>query len=463
MRVRAPIEVSFSTRAPRPITTSSSIATRSRTHAWSPTITRAPSVEPANTIAAVEITVPSPTTVGGRGSRLAVERGESVGCLPVTAFSRPWTPSLSTAPGGTTAVGWISAAMVEALGQPVERTDDREPVASLAMVAGAFLHEREEVLELEPERLVVRDLRAVDVTRPRAPLAVALRGLPRRLLVHGDLPLELHVVEDDHLLAPDDGHLPHLVGVEPRQVHVGDLPGREAEEAEDDVFDALLQIVHHVRDRLAPLLAEEPEDHGEVVDAERPERVLVRADHAEVLTVPVDAGDLAQLAGFDELLHLPETRVVEKQMTGHQHEIPLLREGDELLHLLRAHRGRLLDKNVLASLERLLRELVVGRHRRRDRDRRDGVVGERVVERGRDPRVGIALGVVVAPCLVEVADPRQLGELADDASDVPSPAPDARVGDADRQSFQTFSLEIPARPVALRRSTTRLASSTSHR
>src|SRR6478609_2388676 len=158
MRVRAPIEVSFSTRAPRPITTSSSIATRSRTHAWSPTITRAPSVEPANTIAAVEITVPSPTTVGGRGSRL----------------------------------------MVEALGQPVERTDDREPVASLAMVAGAFLHEREEVLELEPERLVVRDLRAVDVTRPRAPLAVALRGLPRRLLVHGDLPLELHVVEDDH-------------------------------------------------------------------------------------------------------------------------------------------------------------------------------------------------------------------------------------------------------------------------
>src|SRR4029079_16337643 len=189
--------------------------------------------------------------------------------------------------------------------------------------------------------------------------------------------------------------------------------------------------------------------------------VLVRADHAEVLTVAVDAGDLAQLTCVDELLHPPETRVVEEQMTGHQHEVPLLREGDQLLHLLALHRGRLLDEDVLARLECLFRERVVGRYRCRDRDRRDGVVGERFLQRRRDSRVGIALGVLVAPCAVQVADPRQLGELTDDASDVPSPTPDARVGDADRQSFQTFSLEIPARPVALRRSTTRLASSTS--
>src|SRR6185312_1518902 len=289
MRVRAPIVVSFSTSAPRPITTSSATSTRSRTQAWSPTITRAPSVEPANTIAPVEITVPSPTTAGGSASRFAVERGESVGCLPTTACSSTFTPSASTVPGWTTAVGWTSAAIAEALGQPVERAHDREPVACLAVVARPLADEREEMLELEAERLVVGDLRAVDVARPRAPLAVALGRLPRGLLVHGHLPLELHVVEDDHLLAADDGHLPHLVGVEPRQVHVGDLPGREAKEAEDDVLDALLQIVHPVRDRLARLLAEEPEDHGEVVDAERPERVLVRADHAEVLTVPVDA------------------------------------------------------------------------------------------------------------------------------------------------------------------------------
>ena len=64
------------------------------------------------------------------------------------------------------------------------------------------------------------------------------------------------------------------------------------------------------------------------------------------------------------------------------------------------------------------------------------------------------------PRLVGVADPGEVGELADDANDVLSPPADARVGDAG-QSFQTFSLAIPARPVALRRSTTRCASSTS--
>src|SRR5574338_1631157 len=226
MRVRAPIVVSFSTSAPRPITTSSATVTRSRTQDWSPTMTRAPRVEPANTIAPVEITLPSPTTVGARGSRFAVERGESVGCLPTTACSRTRTPSPSTVPGWTTAVGWTSAAMAEALGKSVERPDDSDPVAGLAVVARPGAHELEEVLELEPKRLVVRDLGAVDVPGAGAPLAVALGRLPRRLLVHGDLALELHVVEHDHFLPPDDGHPPHLVGVEPRVVHVGHVPGR---------------------------------------------------------------------------------------------------------------------------------------------------------------------------------------------------------------------------------------------
>ena len=67
------------------------------------------SLEPANTIAPVEITVALPTTVGGSGSRFAVERGERVGCFPTTACSSTFTPSPSTVPGWTTAVGWISA------------------------------------------------------------------------------------------------------------------------------------------------------------------------------------------------------------------------------------------------------------------------------------------------------------------------------------------------------------------
>ena len=68
-------------------------------HDWSPRITRAPTVVPAKTIAPVETIVPSPSVAGGSGSRFAVERGESVGCLPTTAFSSTLTPSPSTVPG----------------------------------------------------------------------------------------------------------------------------------------------------------------------------------------------------------------------------------------------------------------------------------------------------------------------------------------------------------------------------
>ena len=67
------------------MTTSSPISQRSRTHAWSPTITRAPMDVPAKTTAPVETTVPGPSSSGGIASRFAVERGESVGCFPTTA------------------------------------------------------------------------------------------------------------------------------------------------------------------------------------------------------------------------------------------------------------------------------------------------------------------------------------------------------------------------------------------
>src|ERR671919_373467 len=65
MRVIAPTLVSFSTSEPRPSTTSSPIVTRSRTHDWSPRITRAPMREPAKTIAPVETIVPSPISFAG--------------------------------------------------------------------------------------------------------------------------------------------------------------------------------------------------------------------------------------------------------------------------------------------------------------------------------------------------------------------------------------------------------------
>src|SRR5581483_5582856 len=382
MRVRAATVVSFSTREPRPTTTSSPSSHRSRTHAWSPTMTRAPTRVPAKTIAPVEITVPGPSSAGGSGSRLAVDRGESVGCLPTTACSRMRTPSPSTVPGWTTAVGWTSAARAplslltphplrlvtdcyltgalllrrpprlvgaarrsrpeqgrrsrptegrwacaqgqasrrrrragERRAQPLERPHDHRPVpGDLAAVALAG-HEAQEVLALQPERLVGGDLRDVDVAGPGLPLPVALDTLPRALLVHGHLALELHVVEDDHLLGTHHRQLAHLVRVEPGQVHVRDLPGREAQVAEDDVLDPWRQEVAAVRNGLLGLLVEEVQDHRQVV--------------------------LAELARVDQLLQLVDARVVEEQVAGHADEAALLGEGDELVHLLAAQRRRL--------------------------------------------------------------------------------------------------------------------------
>src|SRR6266511_3751362 len=215
------------------MTTSSPTTTRSRTHAWSPTITRAPIRVPAKTIAPVETTVPSPSSAGGRSSRLAVERGESTGCLPTTAYSSTRTPSASTVPGWTTAVGWISA--TERGGQPLERAHDHRPVARHLLPVALAGHEPQEVLALEPKRLRGGDLRDEDVAAPGLPLAVALGPLPRRLVVDRHLALQLHVVEHRHPVAADDGQAPHLVRVEPGEMHVRDLPRGEAQVAEDDV------------------------------------------------------------------------------------------------------------------------------------------------------------------------------------------------------------------------------------
>ena len=84
-------------------------------------------------------------------------------------------------------------------------------------------------------------------------------------------------------------------------------------------------------DGLDSAAPDQVQDHRQVVDAERPERVLVLADDPEVLAVAVDAQHVAELAGVDEPLQLLDAGVVEQQVPGHQHEVPRLGELDELL------------------------------------------------------------------------------------------------------------------------------------
>src|SRR5437763_7948899 len=128
MRVPVPTVLSFSISDPRPRMQSSPRSTRSRMHDWSPTMQFAPIVVPANTIAPVETTVPSPIRAGGSGSRLAVDLAPSDGCLPTTAFSSTRTPSPRIVPSYTVAVGWMSATAVERVRQHLERAHDARAV-----------------------------------------------------------------------------------------------------------------------------------------------------------------------------------------------------------------------------------------------------------------------------------------------------------------------------------------------
>ena len=130
-------------------------------------------------------------------------------------------------------------------------------------------------------------------------------------------------------------------------MHVRDLPRGEPEVAEHDVLNTRGEERVPVCPGLRGLLADEVEDHRQVVHAERPQCVLVPADLAEVLAVSVEAQDLAQLAGVDELLELPDPWVVQEEVTRHQDQLALLREGAQLLGFVAPKGGRLLDEHVL--------------------------------------------------------------------------------------------------------------------
>src|SRR5260370_20395094 len=106
-------------------------------------------------------------------------------------------------------------------------------------------------------------------------------------------------------------------------MHVSDPAARKAEVAEHDVLYSGREEVAAVRHALLGLLVEEVEDHREVMNAERPQRVLVRSHDAEVLAVAVDAEHLAELAGVDQLLQLAHAWVVEEEVPGHQDEVTL--------------------------------------------------------------------------------------------------------------------------------------------
>ena len=250
-------------------------------------------------------------------------------------------------------------------------------------------------MALEPQRLVVRDLGAEDVARARLPLAVGRGRLPRALLVDRHLALELHVVEDDHLLPADDGDLAaSCAGRARRGACARSCPTGSAGSRRRRPRRLGVRNEFPCAQASDGLLVEQVEDHREVVDAERPERVLVACGSCRG-----SGGSSRRRAPRRGRRSRPgasraDRGVVEQQVARHQHEPSLLGQlARALPSRPRSSRAASRRSTCLPGLERALGELVMGRHRRRDHDRLELRVGE---ERRRslvgDSRLRIAGG-----------------------------------------------------------------------
>ena len=136
-------------------------------------------------------------------------------------------------------------------------------------------------------------------------LAVAVGVLVEALVVDRHLALERHVVEGRHPTRADDREPPLLVRVEPAEVQMrrparrGSAGSRTRRPRRRGAGSDSPRAID-----LGRLLAGQMEKHRDVVRAKAPERVLVRAQLAEVQAVAVDVVDLAELAAVGQLLEL---------------------------------------------------------------------------------------------------------------------------------------------------------------
>src|SRR4051794_24905873 len=422
---------------------------RSRTWAWSPTIASSPRTEPAYTTAFAHTVTRTPIRSGVRFSCCVADVRASRGTFPSTAFISTTDASPIRVPSSTTTFGpnstpsprWTSSPMqsaralfagrsiplpprrflcadardarapclVQRLLQPLEHAHDAQAALAVRQRPAALAHARDEVLALQPQRLVVRHPRRPDVARARDVLAVGVGLLVEALVVDGDLALRVHVVERRHALRAHDREAALLVRVEPRQVQVGGDARREAHEREDDVLDALAHVGLAAGVELVGLLVGEMEEHRDVVRAEAPQRVLLRAQLAQVQPVAVDVVDVAELARVGDLLEPVHAGVVLEQVADHEDPARRARRLARPLGVGDRLGERLLDEAVLARLEDAHGELGMRRDRRGEDGRVARRVGEQVVEVAGEPRAGVARGEPRADVRVAVAAPAQVG------------------------------------------------------
>jgi hypothetical protein len=144
------------------------------------------------------------------------------------------------------------------------------------------------------------------------------------------------------------------------------------------------------------------------VRAERAKRVLVLPELPEVLAVPVDVEDVPELPRLNKLLQHSHARVVEEEVSGHEDEVALLRQRDELFGLVGDESHRLFDQDVLSGEKGATRELGMRHDRGGEDDGVELVVREQVAEVRRRPYARVPGTELGKPRVARVAEPREL-------------------------------------------------------
>ena len=287
------------------------------------------------------------------------------------------------------------------------------------------------------------------------------------LVVDRDLAVGVDVVEDGHPLGADDGQHAPLVRVEPGDVVVRHHARRERQVGEDDVLDAVAQEALAARRHLARALAGEGQGQRDVVRREAPERVLVLPHLPEVDAVGV------QVAGRRPSSPAPASSSTMRKAGWKRSRWPTISRRsrsrasvDELAGVLDGQRERLLDEAVLAGLEHDAAESRVARgaaSRRRSPSRSGSLVRS---SRCSVNRVVGNCGAKRGPVgRIQVAAPRELGagQPRDVARQVRAPVAEADDAEADGRDVRACGHGrswCRAAPVALRKSTTSVARST---
>ena len=191
-----------------------------------------------------------------------------------------------------------------------------------------------------------------------------------------------------------------------------------------------MEVVAALRLDVGRRLADETQDHRDVVRREGPEDVLLATNLPEVEPVRVDVLDSSQLAAVEQVFQGQDRGMVPEEVADHQDALFALGQVDQLPALLRGQAERFFDEDVLSGQEGALREIAMGHGRRGNGDRGDVRVVEDGVDGVREGHGRVLGGDLGAAFGVEFDDLMEGAEFVEIADEIGAPGAGADAGDS---------------------------------